>query len=58
MVIAEDNLLISGSVLPDRPLAERLLRLASGEALFDSEGLLAARLNRNDLLQFPKKVSP
>ena len=54
MVIAEDNLLISGSVLPDRPLAERLLRLASGEALFDSEGLLAARLNRNDLLQFPK----
>lgn len=54
MVIAEDNLLISGSVLPDRPLAERLLRLDSGEALFDSEGLLAVRLNRNDLLQFPQ----
>jgi hypothetical protein len=54
MGIAEDNLLISGSVLPDSPLAERRLRLDSGDALVDSEGLLAVRLNRNDLLQFPK----
>lgn len=53
LVVAEENLLISGSVLPDRPLAQQILHLAPGEALVDSKGLISARLNRNNVLHFP-----
>ncbi len=50
--IADDNLLIEGSVLPSAALCEKISSLKSGETLTQQSGLIAARLDRNQLLQF------
>lgn len=43
--LASRNLLICGAVLPDKLLAERILRLKSDEALYQNEELIAVNLS-------------
>ncbi len=50
--IAEDNILINGSVFPSASLIEEIHSLKSGEMLIHHNLLLAARLNREQVLSF------
>lgn len=49
---AEDNLLLNGALCPSEALLARLKELQAGEALYQGEQLLAARLNKQQLAAF------
>ncbi len=50
--IAEDNILINGSVLPSASMIDDILSLNSGETLQYQDIMLAARLDRQQVLSF------
>ena len=60
--IEEDNLLVNGALCPSQDVAETILDLKMGEALYFQETLIAVRANKKALLSFdrinvPKDVS-
>ncbi len=50
--VTSDNLLVNGSVLPNRELAEEVQRLAFNEALVRNDEIIAVRLNREQTYEF------
>lgn len=49
---AEDNLLLNAALCPSQALVKQLQELQAGEALYQNEQLLAARLGRQELAAF------
>lgn len=66
IIIAENNIIINGSILPDVELMRQVLKLKINEAIIDKKNLLAANLNKNKLKDFSiekiisssKKIKP
>lgn len=52
LVTADENLLINGSITPNRELVEEILSVKHGEVLMKDNCMVALRLNRDELADF------
>lgn len=50
--VADDNMLINGSVCPDETVLNEIKSLQKGKALFCNETFIAARVNANEIADF------
>ncbi|MCF8380498.1 MAG: GlmU family protein [Bacteroidales bacterium] len=52
VIFSEDNYIVSGGLIPDRALIDKILSLNKNEALFKNKKFLASRLNKAEAENF------